>query len=204
MPAHARLIAGVNVWNRCDSARVLFLTTEVERMIRPCSNGDFEAIWEIINDGASAYNGVIPKDCWHEPYMSREQLRREMNDGVTFSAWELDGQIVGVMGLQNVQDVVLIRHAYVRTKNRNQGIGGKLLQHLLAKADKPVLIGTWADARWAIAFYEKHGFKVVDQQTKNRLLKQYWNIPQRQLETSVVLADARWLSQNQHAIVSAG
>ena len=161
-------------------------------MIRPCTPDDFDAIWEIINDGASAYKGVIPEDCWHEPYMSREELRHEMAHGVKFWAWEQDDEVVGVMGLQEVQDVVLIRHAYVRTRNRNQGIGGKLLAHLLLHAGAPVLIGTWADARWEITFYEKHGFKLVDDATKDRLLAKYWKIPQRQVETSVVLADATW------------
>ena len=124
--------------------------------------------------------------------MSREKLRHEIEDGVVFWGHEESGALAGVMGLQDVQDVTLIRHAYVRTANRNQGIGGKLLTHLRTITDRPVLIGTWADAVWAIGFYEKHGFRVVDRDEKNVLLKKYWNIPERQVETSVVLADAAW------------
>jgi N-acetylglutamate synthase-like GNAT family acetyltransferase len=167
--------------------------------IRPCTPADFDVIHEIINDAASAYKGVIPDDCWHEPYMSREELQREMNDGVTFWAYEEDGNVVGVMGIQNVQDVVLVRHAYVRTSHRNHGIGAQLLAHLRSLADAPVLIGTWTDARWAIRFYEKHGFRLVDEPTKVRLLARYWRIPQRQVETSVVLADAAWWERNHRA-----
>jgi N-acetylglutamate synthase-like GNAT family acetyltransferase len=158
-------------------------------MIRECAVSDFEQIFQIINDGARAYEGIIPADRWTEPYMSREKLRHEIDDGVTFWGFEDGGALAGVMGLQNVQDVTLIRHAYVRTASRNQGIGGKLLSHLRTITSRPVLIGTWADAVWAIGFYEKHGFRVVDQQEKNRLLKTYWNIPDRQVETSVVLVE---------------
>jgi N-acetylglutamate synthase-like GNAT family acetyltransferase len=158
-------------------------------MLRRCDERDFEAIYTIINDGAQAYKGVIPVDRWTEPYMSRDKLRHEIGDGIVFWGHEVDGALAGVMGLQDVQDVTLIRHAYVRTANRNQGIGGKLLTHLRTITDRPVLIGTWADAVWAIGFYEKHGFRVVDQDEKNALLKKYWNIPERQVETSVVLTD---------------
>ena len=161
-------------------------------MIRCCDDRDVELIWAIINDGARAYKGVIPADRWTEPYMSREKLRHEIEDGVTFWGHEAGGELAGVMGLQDVKDVTLIRHAYVRTASRNQGIGGKLLTHLRTITSRPVLIGTWADAVWAIGFYQKHGFRVVDQQEKNQLLKTYWNIPERQVETSVVLADAQW------------
>jgi N-acetylglutamate synthase-like GNAT family acetyltransferase len=161
-------------------------------MIRACAAPDLERIWEIINDGAQAYKGVIPADRWTEPYMSREKLQHEIDDGVAFWGYEDEGALAGVMGLQDVQDVTLIRHAYVRTASRNQGIGGKLLSHLRTITARPVLIGTWAAAVWAIGFYEKHGFRVVDQDEKNRLLKTYWNIPARQVETSVVLADQKW------------
>jgi N-acetylglutamate synthase-like GNAT family acetyltransferase len=161
-------------------------------MLRRCDERDFETIYTIVNDGAQAYKGIIPADRWTEPYMSREKLRHEIEDGVAFWGFEDGGTLAGVMGLQDVQDVTLIRHAYVRTASRNQGIGGKLLSHLRTITSRPVLIGTWADAVWAIGFYEKHGFRVVDQQEKNRLLKTYWNIPDRQVETSVVLADAKW------------
>ena len=158
-------------------------------MLRRCDERDFETIYTIINDGAQAYKGIIPADRWTEPYMSRDKLRHEIADGIAFWGFEAEGALAGVMGLQDVQDVTLIRHAYVRTANRNQGIGGKLLSHLRTITSRPVLIGTWADAIWAIAFYEKHGFHVVDPQEKNRLLKKYWNIPDRQVETSVVLAE---------------
>ena len=160
-------------------------------MIRECASSDFEQILQIINDGAHAYKGVIPADRWTEPYMSREKLRHEIEDGVAFWGHEDGGELTGVMGLQDVKDVILIRHAYVRTASRNQGIGSKLLSHLRTITSRPVLIGTWADASWAIAFYEKHGFRVVDSREKTVLLKTYWNIPDRQVETSVVLADSQ-------------
>jgi GNAT superfamily N-acetyltransferase len=158
-------------------------------MIRECAASDFEQIFQIINDGAQAYKGIIPADRWTEPYMSRDKLRHEIADGIAFWGFEAEGALAGVMGLQDVQDVTLIRHAYVRTANRNQGIGGKLLSHLRTITSRPVLIGTWADAAWAIGFYEKHGYRVVDPVEKDRLLKKYWNIPDRQVETSVVLAE---------------
>lgn len=158
-------------------------------MIRRCDERDFEKIYAIINDGAEAYKGIIPADRWTEPYMSRDKLRHEIADGIAFWGFEAEGALAGVMGLQDVQDVTLIRHAYVRTANRNQGIGGKLLSHLRTITSRPVLIGTWADAVWAIGFYEKHGYRVVDPVEKDRLLKKYWNIPDRQVETSVVLAE---------------
>ena len=161
-------------------------------MIRRCDERDFDRIYTIINDGAQAYKGVIPADRWTEPYMSRDKLRHEIDDGVVFWGHEVEGALAGVMGLQDVQDVTLIRHAYVRTASRSRGIGGKLLTHLRTITSRPVLIGTWADAVWAIGFYQKHGFRVVDQQEKNVLLKKYWKIPERQVETSVVLADAQW------------
>jgi tRNA-Thr(GGU) m(6)t(6)A37 methyltransferase TsaA len=158
-------------------------------MLRCCDERDFETIYTIVNDGAQAYKGIIPADRWTEPYMSREKLRHEIEDGVVFWGHEVDGALAGVMGLQDVQDVTLIRHAYVRTASRNQGIGGTLLSHLRTITSRPVLIGTWADAVWAIGFYEKHGFRVVDPDEKDRLLKKYWNVPERQVETSVVLAE---------------
>jgi len=146
-------------------------------MIRPCRDGDFEAVYAIINDAAGAYRGVIPLDRWHEPYMSREQLRREIESGVRFWGYEDAGTLLGVMGIQDVQDVTLIRHAYVRTASRNQGIGGMLLGELRKLTARPVLIGTWADATWAIRFYQRHGFRLVSQEEKDRLLRQYWSIP---------------------------
>lgn len=164
-------------------------------MIRPCGADDFESIFEIINDGAQAYRGVIPADCWTEPYMSRDELRHEMREGVTFWGYEADGALAGVMGIQPVGDVTLIRHAYVRAANQKQGIGGSLLAQLRELARGPVLIGTWADAVWAIHFYEKHGFHVVSRDQKERLLRRYWKISDRQAETSVVLAEPAWRGQ---------
>lgn len=161
-------------------------------MIRMCNDADFDVIFEIINDAANAYKGVIPADRWHEPYMPREELSEAIAAGVEFWGYEVDGQVAGVMGIQPVQDVSLIRHAYVRTTMRNGGIGGKLLRHLMVRTDRPILIGTWADAAWAIGFYQKHGFRLVTPQQKTRLLKKYWGVPQRQIDTSVVLAGPTW------------
>ena len=161
-------------------------------MIRRCDDADFEVIYEIINDAARAYAGVISADRWKDPYMSADELRHEIADGVTFWGCEDTGDLVGVMGMQDVQDVTLIRHAYVRTKNRNQGIGGQLLRHLRAGTSRPMLIGTWAAADWAIRFYERHGFRLVSPEEKDRLLRTYWSVPARQIESSVVLADERW------------
>ena len=163
-------------------------------MIRKCDNNDFEDICSIINDAAEAYNGVIPEDCWKTPYMSREELRHEIEDGVVFWGYEEDGELIAVMGTQRVQSVVLIRHAYVRTVRQNQGIGSSLLSALRIQINRPALIGTWADAYWAIRFYKKHGFQLVSPVEKERLLRKYWSVPDRQIETSVVLADQRWFS----------
>ena len=121
--------------------------------------------------------------------MGREELQHEIDAGVQFWGYEESGKLIGVMGIQDVQDVTLIRHAYVRTTQRRKGIGGKLLSHLLTLTERPILIGTWAAATWAISFYEKHGFRLVSEEEKNRLLKKYWSIPERQVETSVVLAE---------------
>jgi GNAT superfamily N-acetyltransferase len=161
-------------------------------MIRHCDPRDFEAIWAIINDGAQAYKGIIPADRWTEPYMSREKLQREIDDGVIFWGYENAGILVAVMGIQHLQDVTLIRHAYVRTTSQKQGIGALLLSHLRKLANNPVLIGTWADAAWAIRFYERYGFQIVAPDEKHRLLKKYWTVPDRQIETSIVLADPKW------------
>ena len=165
-------------------------------MIRNGTDEDFEEIFNIINDAAVAYKGVIPPDRWHEPYMSREELRAQIEDGVRFSCYVDDDEILGVMGIQDKADVELIRHAYVRTKQRNKGIGTFLLQELIKDANKPILIGTWKAAEWAISFYEKHGFRLVEEEEKNRLLKKYWSIPDRQAETSVVLAGGNYKGSN--------
>ncbi len=161
-------------------------------MIRLCNDDDFDHIWGIIEDGAQAYKGAIPFDRWKEPYMSRSELSHEIRHGVHFSGWEEDGSLLGVMGVQQVQDVSLIRHAYVRTSKQNQGIGSNLLSNFKRLAQWPILIGTWADAAWAIRFYEKHDFKLVEAKQASPLLRRYWKIPDRQIETSVVLADRKW------------
>lgn len=158
-------------------------------IIRPAAETDFNTIYEIINEAAIAYKGAIPDDRWHEPYMPQHELAAQIDDGVNFYCYELDGTVYGVMGIQDKGDVNLIRHAYVRTVKRNSGIGGILLSHLISGSEKPVLIGTWRAAVWAIGFYQKHGFTLVSDKEKTRLLKKYWNIPERQIETSVVLAD---------------
>ncbi len=172
-------------------------------MIHQCTNAQFEIIQSIINDAAQAYKGVIPADCWKEPYMSKDELRHEINQGVVFWDYEEEGKLVGVMGIQSVQDVTLIRHAYVRTAKQNRGTGRKLLSHLRQQTTSPILVGTWADALWAIRFYEKHGFRLLSPTEKNRLLKKYWSVSERQIETSVVLADQRWLDARQPEAYSA-
>ena len=164
-------------------------------MIRRCDNKDFEIVCSIINEAAQVYKGVIPKDRWKIPYMSKEELKHEINAGVEFWGYEANGRLLGIMGIQHVQDVTLIRHAYVRQKEQNQGVGTKLLFELCGQTDRPILIGTWAAAAWAIHFYQKHGFKQVPPQQKNRLLEKYWSIPARQVETSVVLADRKWFDR---------
>ncbi len=172
-------------------------------MIRQCDNTEFEMIYEIINDAAQAYKGVIPADRWKEPYMSKDELRHEIDEGVVFWGYEEDGELAGVMGVQHVQDVTLIRHAYVRTVKQNQGVGGRLLSRLRKQTTRPILVGTWADAIWATRFYEKHGFRLVSPQEKDRLLRKYWSIPERQIETSVVLADQKWFNARQREANSA-
>ena len=161
-------------------------------MIRLCTDIDFTTIVEIINEAAQAYRGIIPADCWKEPYMPANELQHEIETGVVFWGMEQASQLLGIMGIQDKGEVTLIRHAYVRTQAQKQGIGSKLLRHLESITRKPVLIGTWAAASWAILFYEKNGYKPVSVVEKNRLLRRYWSIPERQVETSVVLANRRW------------
>ena len=163
-------------------------------MIRKSIHDDFEEIFNIINDAAIAYKGVIPPDRWNEPYMTKEELKGQIEDGVKFSCYVHHDEIVGVMGVQDKTDVTLIRHAYVRTKQRNKGFGTLLLRELISDSTKPILIGTWKAADWAINFYEKHGFCLVDEEEKNHLLKKYWTIPNRQVETSVVLVSKKYKS----------
>jgi N-acetylglutamate synthase-like GNAT family acetyltransferase len=144
---------------------------------------------EIINDAAQAYRGVIPEDRWNEPYMSIEELRAEIEDGIFFWGMERDGKLLGVMGIQDKGELTLIRHAYVWSRAQKMGIGTQLLKHLQSMTDKPILIGTWAAASWSILFYEKNGYSLVSEQEKNGLLRKYWSIPERQVEESVVLAN---------------
>jgi N-acetylglutamate synthase-like GNAT family acetyltransferase len=156
-------------------------------VVRKSTEADFAAILAIVNDGAQRYKGVIPADRWHEPYMPAEELKKEIAAGVAFSVAEQDGRVVGVMGIQDKGDVTLVRHAYVATSAQRAGIGTKLLRHLESLTQKPVLIGTWAAATWAIDFYRRNGFSLVSHAEKERLLRKYWSIPARQVETSVVL-----------------
>lgn len=161
-------------------------------MIRAATPGDFERILAIVNDAAQAYRGVIPDDCWHEPYMSAAELRGELANDVRFWVFD-DGQTLqGVMGIQDRQDVTLVRHAYTATAAHQRGIGSRLLSHLESLATRPMLIGTWAAAGWAIRFYCNRGYRVVATEDKQRLLRRYWRVPERQMEASVVLADSRW------------
>ncbi len=156
--------------------------------VRPCEDHETAAILDIINAGAQAYRGAIPADCWHEPYMSEPDLRRDMSAGVKFWGCEVDDKLIGVMAMQRLDGADLIRHAYVLPGHQRQGIGGILIEHLRRQSDRRVLVGTWADASWAIDFYRRHGFELVSPQARKvELLKTYWNIPDRQIETSVVL-----------------
>lgn len=161
-------------------------------MIRRCTARDLPIVYQIMNEAAQVYQGVIPDDLWHEPYMPMDALRRGIEAGIAFWVYVEAGQVVGVMGIQHVQDVTLIRHAYVRPSCQGRGIGGQLLAHLASRTDRPILIGTWADAAWAIGFYEKHGFRLLPQKETAALLERYWSISARQVETSVVLADRAW------------
>jgi N-acetylglutamate synthase-like GNAT family acetyltransferase len=162
--------------------------------IRQNARGDFEAICAIVNDAARAYRGVIPADRWHDPYMPPEELASEIAKGVAFWVAEDDGRLVGVMGIQDRGEVALVRHAYVSTTVQRKGVGSRLLAHVRGLTAKPILIGTWAAASWAIDFYLRNGFALVSKEDKNALLARYWTIPARQVETSVVLADERWRS----------
>lgn len=158
--------------------------------IRPCRDDERDAIGAVVNAAAEAYRGIIPEDRWHEPYMDADELDAEIAAGVEFWGYEADGRLVGVMGTQPVRDVVLIRHAYVLPSRQGEGIGRALLEHLRAMTERRILIGTWASAAWAIRFYERNGFELVSKERKNELLRAYWDIPERQIETSVVLASS--------------
>jgi N-acetylglutamate synthase-like GNAT family acetyltransferase len=156
--------------------------------IRRCGDEDVPAILAVVNAAAEAYRDVIPADRWREPYMERDELEAEIADGVVFWAWEDEGALVGVMGIQPLAEVDLIRHAYVAPGSQGRGVGSTLLAHLQRLTDRQVLVGTWAAAEWAIRFYRRRGFEQVTPEQKTRLLTTYWNIPERQVETSVVLA----------------
>ena len=152
------------------------------------SGFEFNVILNIVNDAANAYKGVIPADRWKEPYMPAQELKEEIQNGVQFYSLKENGVLVAVMGIQPVKDVTLIRHAYVLTSHQRKGYGEKLLRHLMTLAATPtILVGTWKAAFWAVNFYVKYGFKLVSEEEKNKLLREYWNIPERQVETSVVL-----------------
>ncbi len=164
-------------------------------MIRSVRDDEVAEVLDIINEAARAYKGVIPPDCWHEPYMSREELLAEIGAGVIFWSYEDECRLLGVMGRQELQEVTLIRHAYVRTGAQRQGIGAALLAHLRQGVRQPLLVGTWAAAWWAVQFYQKHDFNLVSPQEKDRLLSTYWTISLRQMETSVVLGDEKWFGR---------
>ena len=160
--------------------------------IRRCQPADFATVLAVINDGATAYKGKIPADRWHEPYMPAAELEEELAAGVVFWAYLQDQEIVAVMGLQEVADVTLVRHAYTRTSHQHRGLGSALLDHLRGQTRRPILIGTWRAATWAVRFYEGHGFRLVSDIEKRELLRRYWTVPERQIQESVVLADDRW------------
>ena len=162
-------------------------------MIRKSVDNDFTAMLAIINDAARAYRGVIPADRWHEPYMPADELSEEIASGVVFWVAEREGQLAGLMGIQDKGDVALVRHAYVAPTTQRSGVGTRLLHHVESLVDKPILIGTWAAASWAVEFYRRNGYAVVTSSEKDRLLRTYWSIPARQIETSVVLASGRWM-----------
>jgi GNAT superfamily N-acetyltransferase len=157
--------------------------------IRPCRDAERPAVLAIINAAAQAYRGVIPADRWHEPYMPAHELDREIAAGVAFLGYEADGALVGIMGIQRVGDVDLIRHAYVAPERQRHGVGGALLEHLAGSTTRRMLVGTWAAADWAIRFYRRHGFELVSPERKAALLRSHWAIPDRQIDTSVVLAN---------------
>ena len=160
--------------------------------IRRCVPEDRPKIFEIVNAAAEAYRGAIPADCWHEPYMPREELDCEIDAGVDFWGYEENGELLGVMGIQSIKDVDLIRHAYVLPGTQGKGIGTQLLAHLETTTDRPILIGTWRDAVWAIRFYERHGYELVPEAQREALLRKYWTlISDRQIEVSIVLAQRK-------------
>ena len=154
-------------------------------MIRQCQTSDVKIMYHIINEAAKAYDGAIEADCYHQPYMPADELEREMMR-VIFYGWEVDGELVGVMGIEPIRDTTLIRHAYILPQWQHQGIASRLLEYMKGLTQTPqLLVGTWEDATWALDFYQRRGFRFLPD--KDRLLKAYWDIPPRQIETSVVL-----------------
>ena len=168
-------------------------------LIRKIQESDLGAMLAIVNDAAQAYRGVIPADRWREPYMPPDELEKEIADGVIFWVAEENGRLLGVTGIQDKGEVALVRHAYVAPTMQRKGVGRTLLRHVEGLTGKPILIGTWADASWAIEFYRRNGFTVVPNRHKDSLLRRYWSIPARQVETSVVLADGRWMEAQRRA-----
>ena len=160
--------------------------------VRRSEPADVPAIFAIVNDAAQAYRGVIPADRWHEPYMPMDELEREIAAGIEFWIAAEGTQMLGVMGMQDKGEVALVRHAYTASAAQRKGVGSELLRHIERLTAKPILIGTWADAKWAIAFYQRNGYTVVSHADKEQLLRKYWSIPVRQIDTSVVLANRRW------------
>jgi GNAT superfamily N-acetyltransferase len=166
------------------------------RKVRRCDDQDLATMLAIVNDAAVAYRGVIPADRWHEPYMPEAELRQEIAAGVEFWGLETDDGLIGIMGVQPVRDVELIRHAYVRPDRQRHGVGAELIEHLRRRSARRLLVGTWAAATWAIAFYQRHGFELVAPVRAAELLRSYWTIPERQIDTSVVLANPPLTSRN--------
>jgi GNAT superfamily N-acetyltransferase len=169
--------------------------------IRPCREEEAETMLAIINSAAEAYRGAIPADCWHKPFMPAAELRSDIAAGITFVGYEVDGVVAGVMGIQPVRNVDLIRHAYVLPAYQGHGVGSALLAYLRAQSHRQILIGTWAAATWAVRFYERRGFLLVPEATKALLLRTYWTVSERQIETSVVLAAPRLTSEEAGKLV---
>ena len=163
-------------------------------MIRKCTKADFSQILEIINDSAKAYKGTIPEQLYREPFVSSDYLESEMASGVRFSCYMKSENILGVMGVQDFDDVTLIRHSYIRTNSRRKGIGGLLIQSILKDTGKPVLVGCLKTMTWAISFYEKHGFTILPEEERDSLRAKYWKLSKEHVVNSVVMGDARWIN----------
>jgi len=180
-----------------DAAKYPITAGPTTMLIRRSVDADVPGMLAIINDAARAYRGVIPTDRWHEPYMPADDLAKEIADGVVFWVAEQEGRLSAVMGIQDKGDVALVRHAYVASTTQRTGIGTAMLRHVEKLTDKPILIGTWASASWAVDFYLRNGFSLLPTSESSRLLKTYWSIPARQIETSVVLANGRWMESQE-------